>query len=79
MFTDIVQTVLIDENKIGPKVYSLFPNGRLEEFIDAPNLNQNDYFDPKTSRSIAMIMVEFHLLKMSFNKEPRWLFRIIEK
>ena len=78
LFTDIIQTSLISENNVGPKVFGLFPYGRLEELIDASNLSQNDYYDPEISRSIAKILADFHILKMPFSKEPKWLFRTIE-
>lgn len=31
--TDSVITMLLSERKIGPKLYGIFPGGRLEEYI----------------------------------------------
>jgi len=76
---DIVQTSLIGENRLGPEVYGLFDEGRIEEFINAPNLKHEDYYNLEISRSVAMMLGDFHLLKMPFSKKANWLFPAIEK
>ena len=34
LFRDIIQTTIISEKRIGPKVLALFNSGRLEQFIN---------------------------------------------
>jgi len=35
--TDSVITMLLSERKLGPKLYGIFPGGRLEEYIPVSN------------------------------------------
>ena len=39
LFRDIIQTTIISEKRIGPKVLALFTGGRLEQFINVINKN----------------------------------------
>ncbi|RNA14177.1 choline kinase alpha isoform X2 [Brachionus plicatilis] len=74
LLKDIIVSAIMSDHHLGPKLYGIFPNGRLEEFINAASMNQNDMYKPELSRSIAKVMARFHTLEMPFIKEPQWLF-----
>lgn len=76
---DVMVSAMLSDFKLGPKLYGFFPLGRLEQFVEAPCLDQNDMYIPKVSASIAVALAKFHTLEMPFSKEPRWLFETTVK
>ncbi|KAJ2877574.1 hypothetical protein FB639_003696, partial [Coemansia asiatica] len=46
----------------GPRLYGIFGNGRLEEFLESTTLTKDDIRDPSTSKHIARRMCELHSL-----------------
>ncbi|GBO15162.1 Choline/ethanolamine kinase, partial [Araneus ventricosus] len=69
---DIVREVatflLLAERKLGPKLYGVFPNGRLEEFIPSRTLLSKDY--KVMYPAIAREMAKFHSLDVPVRKIP---------
>ncbi|KAK2634386.1 hypothetical protein Ddye_029178 [Dipteronia dyeriana] len=53
----------------GPRLLGRFPNGRVEEFINARTLSASDMRDPGIAALIAAKMKEFHDLDMSGPKK----------
>lgn len=45
---DLIQSLVISEQKVGPKVYGFFKGGRLEEFLNGSTLASSDQKDPDT-------------------------------
>ncbi|XP_015744356.1 choline kinase alpha [Python bivittatus] len=74
-----VMFAILAERALGPKLYGIFPQGRLEEFIPSRKLDTEELGLPDISAEIAEKMARFHGMKMPFNKEPKWLFGTIEK
>jgi choline/ethanolamine kinase len=74
LLKDVVVSAMMSDNQLGPKLYGIFPSGRLEQLIDATSMNLSDMFDPDLSREIAKVTAKFHTLEMPFIKEPHWLF-----
>ncbi|CAF0715411.1 unnamed protein product [Brachionus calyciflorus] len=74
LLKDIIVSAIMSDHNLGPKLYGVFPNGRLEEFINTTTMAQDDMYVPELSRSIAKVMARFHTLEMPFIKEPQWLF-----
>lgn len=64
----------MSDYSIGPKLYGVFPAGRLEQLIPASPMERNDLQDPDINCQIANIMAQFHSLDMPFIKQPNWLF-----
>ncbi|KAJ2380472.1 hypothetical protein GGI23_007781, partial [Coemansia sp. RSA 2559] len=48
--------------RIGPQIYGLFGNGRLEEFLESKTLTVGDMCNASTSKQIAQKMCELHTL-----------------
>ncbi|KAJ1731693.1 hypothetical protein LPJ61_002411 [Coemansia biformis] len=46
----------------GPRLYGIFGNGRLEEFLESTTLQKEDLRHPSTSKHIARRMSELHAL-----------------
>ncbi|KAJ2813957.1 hypothetical protein H4S07_000251, partial [Coemansia furcata] len=46
----------------GPRLYGIFGNGRLEEFLESTTLTRADIRNPSTSKHIARRMCELHSL-----------------
>ncbi|XP_060625663.1 choline kinase alpha [Anolis sagrei] len=74
-----VMFAILAERALGPKLYGIFPQGRLEEFIPSRKLDTEELSLPDISAEIAEKMARFHGMKMPFNKEPKWLFGTMEK
>ncbi|KAM8812488.1 choline kinase alpha isoform 3-T3 [Rhynchonycteris naso] len=79
MVLESVMFAILAERLLGPKLYGIFPQGRLEEFIPSRRLNTEELSLPDISAEIAEKMATFHGMKMPFNKEPKWLFGTMEK
>ncbi|NXK92278.1 CHKB kinase, partial [Formicarius rufipectus] len=74
-----VMFAILAERALGPRLYGVFPQGRLEQYIPSRRLRTEDLRDPHISREIAVKMSRFHGMVMPFNKEPKWLFGTMEK
>ncbi|XP_029471332.1 choline/ethanolamine kinase [Rhinatrema bivittatum] len=73
-----VMFAILAERALGPRLYGVFPQGRLEEYIPSRRLQTHELQDPETSSEIAVKMARFHKMVMPFNKEPKWLFDTID-
>ncbi|KAJ1790868.1 hypothetical protein LPJ59_005087 [Coemansia sp. RSA 2399] len=47
---------------IGAPIYSIFGNGRIEEYLESTTLTKDDNYDSSTSKHIAQRMSELHTL-----------------
>ncbi|XP_076971632.1 choline kinase alpha isoform X2 [Tamandua tetradactyla] len=79
MVLESVMFAILAERSLGPKLYGIFPQGRLEQFIPSRRLDTEELSLPDISSEIAEKMATFHGMKMPFNKEPKWLFGTMEK
>lgn len=79
MVLESVMFAILAERSLGPKLYGIFPQGRLEQFIPSRRLDTEELCLPDISAEIAEKMATFHGMKMPFNKEPKWLFGTMEK
>ncbi|XP_036991284.2 choline kinase alpha isoform X4 [Artibeus jamaicensis] len=79
MVLESVMFAILAERALGPKLYGIFPQGRLEQFIPSRRLDTEELSLPAISAEIAEKMATFHGMKMPFNKEPKWLFGTMEK
>ncbi|XP_071590424.1 LOW QUALITY PROTEIN: choline/ethanolamine kinase [Heliangelus exortis] len=73
-----VMFAILAERALGPRLYGVFPQGRLEQYIPSRRLRTEDLWDPHISQEIAVKMSQFHGMVMPFNKEPKWLFGTME-
>ncbi len=71
---DIIVSTILSDFSMGPKLYGIFPSGRLEELIEASPMDNGDMFNPDLSARIAEVMAQFHTLEMPFIKKANWLF-----
>ncbi|XP_063305247.1 choline/ethanolamine kinase [Pelobates fuscus] len=74
-----VMFAILAERSLGPRLYGVFPQGRLEEYIPSRRLVTSELSDPEISREIAEKIARFHGMEMPFNKEPIWLFSTMDK
>ncbi|EDL32958.1 choline kinase alpha, isoform CRA_c [Mus musculus] len=79
MVLESVMFAILAERSLGPKLFGIFPQGRLEQFIPSRRLDTEELRLPDISAEIAEKMATFHGMKMPFNKEPKWLFGTMEK
>uniref|UniRef100_A0A8C8A6D5 ethanolamine kinase n=1 Tax=Otus sunia TaxID=257818 RepID=A0A8C8A6D5_9STRI len=73
-----VMFAILAERALGPRLYGVFPQGRLEQYIPSRRLRTEDLREPDISGEIAVKMSRFHGMVMPFNKEPKWLFGTME-
>ncbi|KAM4671071.1 choline/ethanolamine kinase isoform 4-T4 [Amazona ochrocephala] len=73
-----VMFAVLAERALGPRLFGVFPEGRLEQYIPSQRLRTEDLRDPDISGEIAVKMSRFHRMVMPFNKEPKWLFGTME-
>ncbi|XP_040184851.1 choline kinase alpha isoform X2 [Rana temporaria] len=79
MVMESVMFAILAERSLGPKLYGILPQGRLEEFIPSRKLETDELGLPEISAEIAEKMARFHGMSMPFNKEPKWLFGTMDK
>uniref|UniRef100_T1HFI9 Choline kinase n=3 Tax=Rhodnius TaxID=13248 RepID=T1HFI9_RHOPR len=79
LITESVIFTLLSERKLGPKLYGVFPGGRIEEFIPARPLTQQEMADPTLNLIVAEKMAAVHTMNIPINKEPRWLWDTMNK
>ncbi|XP_074231971.1 choline/ethanolamine kinase isoform X1 [Camelus bactrianus] len=85
-----VMFAILAERSLGPQLYGVFPEGRLEQYIPSPHtligswvqsrpLKTHELREPVLSAAIATKMARFHGMEMPFTKEPHWLFGTMER
>uniref|UniRef100_A0AAQ6IDJ0 ethanolamine kinase n=1 Tax=Anabas testudineus TaxID=64144 RepID=A0AAQ6IDJ0_ANATE len=74
-----VMFAILAERTLGPRLYGIFPQGRLEQYLPNTRMLTNQLSDPAISGEIATKLAHFHAMRMPFNKEPKWLFGTIDK
>ncbi|KAM4619054.1 choline kinase alpha isoform 1-T1 [Polymixia lowei] len=79
MVLESVMFAILAERELGPKLYGIFPLGRLEQYVPSRKLDTCELSDPCISAEVAEKMAKFHGMRMPFNKEPKWLFGTMEK
>lgn len=79
MLAESVIFTLLSERKLGPRLYGVFPGGRLEQYIQARSLMREELRDPELSRQIACKVARVHSLNVPISKEASWLWTSINK
>ncbi|XP_065139280.1 choline kinase alpha isoform X2 [Paramisgurnus dabryanus] len=79
MVLESVMFAILAERELGPKLYGIFPLGRLEQFVPSRKLSTDELSVPAICAEIAEKTAKFHGMRMPFNKEPKWLFGTMEK
>uniref|UniRef100_A0A3P9IMV5 Ethanolamine kinase n=1 Tax=Oryzias latipes TaxID=8090 RepID=A0A3P9IMV5_ORYLA len=79
MVLESVMFAILAERELGPKLYGIFPQGRLEQYVPSRKLDTWELSEPSISAEVAEKMARFHAMRMPFNKEPKWLFGTMEK
>uniref|UniRef100_A0A8C2XEF8 Ethanolamine kinase n=1 Tax=Cyclopterus lumpus TaxID=8103 RepID=A0A8C2XEF8_CYCLU len=74
-----VMFAILAERTLGPKLYGIFPEGRLEQYLPNTRMRTDQLSNPAISAEIATKLAHFHEMSMPFNKEPKWLFGTIKK
>ncbi|KAM9683747.1 choline/ethanolamine kinase isoform 3-T3 [Dama dama] len=74
-----VMFAILAERSLGPQLYGVFPEGRLEQYIPSRPLKTHELRDPVLSAAIATKMAKFHGMEMPFTKEPHWLFGTMDR
>ncbi|XP_039560514.1 choline/ethanolamine kinase [Passer montanus] len=73
-----VMFAILAERALGPRLFGVFPQGRLEQYLPSRRLRTEELREPRVSAEIAVNMARFHGMAMPFNKEPKWLFGTME-
>ncbi|XP_052008118.1 choline kinase alpha [Xyrauchen texanus] len=79
MVLESVMFAILAERELGPKLYGIFPQGRLEQFVPSRKLSTDELSVPGICDEIAEKIAKFHAMRMPSNKEPKWLFGTMEK
>lgn len=79
MITESVVFALLSERNFGPRLYGIFPGGRIEQYIPARALMTAELSIPDISLKIAEKMAEIHTLNIPMSKEPDWLYNCMER
>ncbi|XP_071465454.1 choline/ethanolamine kinase isoform X1 [Marmota flaviventris] len=74
-----VMFAILAERSLGPQLYGVFPEGRLEQYLPSRPLKTRELREPVLSAAIATKMAQFHGMEMPFTKEPHWLFGTMER
>lgn len=78
----VLQSVLfaiLAERALGPQLYGVFPQGRLEQFVPSRRLRTAELRQPHISAEIAAKMARLHRMAMPCSKDSAALFRTMER
>ncbi|XP_018023260.1 choline/ethanolamine kinase isoform X2 [Hyalella azteca] len=79
MLAESVIFTLLSERRLGPRLYGIFPGGRLEQYIPARSLLREELCDAHLQRQIANKIARVHALDVPISKEATWLWTSITK
>jgi len=77
--TDSVIFSILSERELGPRLFGMFPGGRLEEFIPSRTMKVTEMRDPQYVQKIATNMAIFHSLDIPLTKEPTYVTNTMDK
>lgn len=63
----------------GPKLFGLFENGRVEEFVDSHTLTGAEAFTPEMIQDVSKAFARFHSHDLPINKEPHDMLHFVIK
>ncbi|KAJ7323773.1 hypothetical protein OS493_030561 [Desmophyllum pertusum] len=77
LISDSVVFALLSEWNVGPKLFAIFPEGRLEELLPARNLTRMELSYPEISVKIAQKVAVYHRLELPLSKGPDFVWETI--
>lgn len=78
LITESVIFTLLSESQRGPRLYGVFPGGRLEEYIEARALQTQELANSTLSSIIADKLAQIHLMDVPIDKQPRKIWQTME-
>jgi choline/ethanolamine kinase len=69
---EIIVCSILSALGIGPKIYGIFPQGRIEEFIESEKFTFDDYFKVDSISKIAKVLANIHNMEMPLDKKTIW-------
>ncbi|KAH8329333.1 hypothetical protein KR074_008044 [Drosophila pseudoananassae] len=79
MITESVVFALLSERNFGPKLYGIFPGGRIEQFLPARSLATAELGEQRISLKIAEKLGDIHSLTIPMSKEPDWIWTCMHR
>nr|CUU98690.1 choline:ethanolamine kinase [Hymenolepis microstoma] len=76
---DAVLFALLSEKRLGPKLFGVFPGGRIEEFVESRTLKTEELSIPSVRDCVALHMGGLHSLTLPLPKMPTFLFKTLAK
>jgi len=73
LITETVVFTMLAERNLGPRLFGVFPGGRLEEFIPGHPLTTREMRSPEFSTHVARNVALVHSLEVPVGKDPTWL------
>lgn len=64
---------------MGPKLHGIFPEGRIEEFVESRPLATHELSNPKISTEIARKLARIHQLHIPILKKPDYIHKALER
>ncbi|CAG2113723.1 unnamed protein product [Medioppia subpectinata] len=71
--TDIIINLLTSEHNLGPKVYGMFSEGIVGEYIDGHHMSPEDQLNPAIVKEFAQKLAKFHSLNVPIARDYDWL------
>jgi choline/ethanolamine kinase len=71
---EIIICSTLNALNIGPKIYGIFPYGRLEEYIESEKFTFDDYFKEENDSKIAKVLASIHNMDMPIDKTTLWAY-----
>ncbi|KAB7498111.1 Choline/ethanolamine kinase [Armadillidium nasatum] len=79
LLAESVIFTLLSERRLGPRLYGVFPGGRLEQYIPARSLTTAELANPQISREVASKMAKMHAMNVPISKEPTWMWNCMKR
>ncbi|CAG0881238.1 unnamed protein product [Darwinula stevensoni] len=79
VITESIVFAVLSERAVGPRLYGVFPGGRLEEYIPARSLRREELQENKIMDAVARKCAYVHTLDVPIVKEPTWMWDTLSK
>ena len=79
---EVIETLnyyIMNQYKLGPKMYGVFPGGRIEEFVPSHSVTDPELLDPTITGSLARKLARIHNLTPPICRRPKDMIGIIQK
>ncbi|CAG2183826.1 unnamed protein product, partial [Oppiella nova] len=76
--TDVIISLIVSDNKLGPKVYGIFPTGQIQHYYKHRQFKPEEQKDPKLVAEVFQKLARIHAMDVPIKRTNNGLFNELD-